>query len=220
MKLVHTECTRRTTLFVPFRRRWPAASRSMYWPAMVVVQVKELFSSLHGPSSTVHFLPPSTSSAAAICHASRDCAPVMRDSHINVQSEPVQFGNCSGSFNRFAPSAGLCRRRFSKNKAPHPRSLPQISATMRPPTRATRSARALTENQEPSVRPSAGDVSRAHSRPTSNRSSRTSTPYSDRDKKPRHRMTDKQLERLEELYQQDTHPSRELKQALGEQVGM
>lgn len=39
-------------------------------------------------------------------------------------------------------------------------------------------------------------------------------------KKPRHRMTDLQLERLEALYEQTTHPSREEKEKLGNEVGM
>ncbi|KIP02089.1 hypothetical protein PHLGIDRAFT_310816 [Phlebiopsis gigantea 11061_1 CR5-6] len=80
---------------------------------------------------------------------------------------------------------------------------------MRPPARATRSAR--TDSGEPSARPL---------KPSSNRSSRTGTPYSDKEKKPRHRMTDEQLERLEVLYQLDTHPTREQKQALADEVGM
>ena len=62
--------------------------------------------------------------------------------------------------------------------------------------------------------------SKLPTRPSSNRSSRTGTPSSDKDKKPRHRMTDLQLERLEVLYQLDTHPTREQKQALGDEVGM
>ena len=92
---------------------------------------------------------------------------------------------------------------------------------MRPPARATRSTRAA-GLEEPSVREPAGHGGKvkSQSRSTSNRSSRTGTPYSDKDKKPRHRMTDKQLERLEALYQLDTHPTREQKQALGEEVGM
>lgn len=39
-------------------------------------------------------------------------------------------------------------------------------------------------------------------------------------KKPRHRMTDLQLERLETLYEQTTHPTREDKEKLGNEVGM
>lgn len=89
---------------------------------------------------------------------------------------------------------------------------------MRPPARATRSSRAA-DSHEPAL----ANVKNL-ARPTaSKRSSRTGTPYSDRDykdKKPRHRMTDSQLERLEVLYQLDTHPTREQKQALGEEVGM
>ncbi|KAJ3555423.1 hypothetical protein NM688_g2586 [Phlebia brevispora] len=88
---------------------------------------------------------------------------------------------------------------------------------MRPPTRTTRSTRQLLDAQEPAspARRSANSkialkaISRAASKPDV-------VP----DKKPRHRMTDRQLERLEALYQQDTHPSREQKQALGEEVGM
>ncbi|GJE85807.1 homeobox domain-containing protein [Phanerochaete sordida] len=89
---------------------------------------------------------------------------------------------------------------------------------MRPPARATRSSRAA-DLDEPSVARPAAQL-RKTSRPTSSRSSRTGTPYSDKEKKPRHRMTDMQLERLEVLYEQDTHPTREQKQALGEEVGM
>ncbi|KAI0706102.1 homeobox domain-containing protein [Cytidiella melzeri] len=87
---------------------------------------------------------------------------------------------------------------------------------MRPPTRTTRATRAIDEDE--------ADFAVNHSRrsvqPGSNQSSRTGTPMSDREKKPRHRMTDKQLERLEALYQEDTHPTREQKQALGDDVGM
>ncbi|CAL1695045.1 unnamed protein product [Somion occarium] len=39
-------------------------------------------------------------------------------------------------------------------------------------------------------------------------------------KKTRHRMTDHQLERLEALYQYATHPTRQEKEALGDEVGM
>lgn len=96
---------------------------------------------------------------------------------------------------------------------------PARTYNMRPPTRATRSSRAAdleeTEAQQP-----VGRGAKTQSRPTSSRSSRTGTPYSDKDKKPRHRMTDKQLERLEMLYELDTHPTREQKQALGDEVGM
>lgn len=101
---------------------------------------------------------------------------------------------------------------------------------MRPPARTTRSASTVRggENELPAV---LNAVVVVHSkdplrraivtgRPGSNRSSRTGTPFSDKEKKPRHRMTDKQLERLEALYQQDTHPTREQKQALGDDVGM
>ncbi|OBZ78770.1 Homeobox protein ceh-5 [Grifola frondosa] len=40
------------------------------------------------------------------------------------------------------------------------------------------------------------------------------------EKKPRHRMTDSQLERLEALYRKNTHPTRAEKQELAEDVGM
>jgi hypothetical protein len=91
---------------------------------------------------------------------------------------------------------------------------------MRPLTRATRSSRVAVA-EEATAWPSIGGAKASVSKPTtSNRSSRTGTPFSDKDKKPRHRMTDLQLERLEALYTQDTHPTREQKQALGEAVGM
>ena len=87
---------------------------------------------------------------------------------------------------------------------------------MRPPARTTRATRSV-EAQEPVAAP---DALRRTLKAPSNRSSRTGTPCSDKEKKPRHRMTDVQLERLEALYQQDTHPTREQKQALGDEVGM
>ncbi|RPD55931.1 homeobox-domain-containing protein, partial [Lentinus tigrinus ALCF2SS1-6] len=40
------------------------------------------------------------------------------------------------------------------------------------------------------------------------------------DKRPRHKMTDHQLQRLEELYQANTHPSREEKDELAREIGM
>lgn len=40
------------------------------------------------------------------------------------------------------------------------------------------------------------------------------------EKRPRHKMTDYQLQRLEELYRADTHPSRGAKEALAAEVGM
>jgi hypothetical protein len=80
-------------------------------------------------------------------------------------------------------------------------------------TRATRSG----DGEEPVV---AANDPQPSTHPGSNRSSRKGTPVSEKDKKPRHRMTDKQLERLEALYQQDTHPTRDQKQALGDEVGM
>lgn len=86
---------------------------------------------------------------------------------------------------------------------------------MRPPARTTRSARSAEAPEPVSALRRAVSVN-----PGSSRSSRTGTPSSDKDKKPRHRMTDKQLERLEALYDQDTHPTREEKQALGDEVGM
>ncbi len=40
------------------------------------------------------------------------------------------------------------------------------------------------------------------------------------EKRPRHKMSDYQLQRLEELYRADTHPSRGAKEALAAEVGM
>ena len=40
------------------------------------------------------------------------------------------------------------------------------------------------------------------------------------DKRPRHKMTEHQLQRLEELYQANTHPSREEKDELANEIGM
>ncbi|PIL31748.1 transcription factor [Ganoderma sinense ZZ0214-1] len=40
------------------------------------------------------------------------------------------------------------------------------------------------------------------------------------EKRPRHKMTDYQLRRLEELYRADTHPTRSAKEALATEVGM
>ena len=88
---------------------------------------------------------------------------------------------------------------------------------MRPPTRTTRSARRLSDAQESSPARRLPN-SKIAPKPVARSVSRSETSYAD--KKPRHRMTDKQLERLEALYQQDTHPTREQKQALGEEVGM
>ncbi|KAI0347800.1 homeobox-domain-containing protein [Trametopsis cervina] len=88
---------------------------------------------------------------------------------------------------------------------------------MRPPARTTRAMRVADEQEEPVVVDGAANVFRL---PASNRSSRTGTPFSDKGKKPRHRMTDRQLEQLEALYQRDTHPTREQKQTLGDEVGM
>ena len=89
---------------------------------------------------------------------------------------------------------------------------------MRPPTRTTRSFRRLSDAEDspsPVRRPANSKIApKAPSRGTS----KSGAPYAE--KKPRHRMTDKQLERLETLYQLDTHPTREQKQALGEEVGM
>ena len=97
-----------------------------------------------------------------------------------------------------------------------------ITYTMRPPTRTTRSVRRLSDAHDSDEPPSPA-------RRTANSkiapklvgrsiSSKSGAPYAE--KKPRHRMTDLQLERLEALYQQDTHPTRDQKQALGEEVGM
>ena len=89
---------------------------------------------------------------------------------------------------------------------------------MRPPARTTRSVRRLSDAQDPpspTRRPANPKIApKAALRSVS----KPATAYSE--KKPRHRMTDLQLERLEALYQQDTHPSREQKQALGDEVGM
>ena len=87
---------------------------------------------------------------------------------------------------------------------------------MGPQTRTTRAVHTINaENIKASVNASQSSV-----QPSSNRLSRTGSTMSDKEKKPRHRMTDMQLERLEALYQQDTHPTREQKQALGDEVGM
>lgn len=40
------------------------------------------------------------------------------------------------------------------------------------------------------------------------------------EKRPRHRMTDLQLQHLENLFAESTHPSRETKQALGKELGL
>ena len=45
-------------------------------------------------------------------------------------------------------------------------------------------------------------------------------PTTSAEKRPRHKMTDSQLQKLEELYQANTHPSREAKEQLGKDVGM
>ena len=84
---------------------------------------------------------------------------------------------------------------------------------MRPAVRTTRAMRAINVEEPDVVDANAGPRQSVDS-------SRTSTPVSDKGKKPRHRMTDKQLVRLEALYQEDTHPTREQKQALGDDVGM
>lgn len=89
---------------------------------------------------------------------------------------------------------------------------------MRPPTRATRSSRQTSETQDPlspARRPANFKIA---PKPAVRSAQRPNGSYVE--KKPRHRMTDLQLERLEALYQQDTHPTREQKQALGEEVGM
>lgn len=92
---------------------------------------------------------------------------------------------------------------------------------MRPPARTTRSSRRLSDAEDtPSPETLPVNFKIAH-KPVAravSHTSKQSTQYGE--KKPRHRMTDKQLGRLETLYQQDTHPNREQKQALGEEVGM
>lgn len=82
---------------------------------------------------------------------------------------------------------------------------------MRPPTRTTRSTRQMSDG---------GDTPEPVRRPLHTKPSQRKADAANADKKPRHRMTEKQLERLETLYDQDTHPTREQKQALGEEVGM
>ena len=55
---------------------------------------------------------------------------------------------------------------------------------------------------------------------TPGRSASTSVKRTENGKKPRHRMTNRQLEHLEALYQKATHPSRQDKEALATKVGM
>ena len=85
---------------------------------------------------------------------------------------------------------------------------------MRPEARSTRNTRPLTEE---SALHSVPATALKRPRPFEIYRDDVSAPIR---KKSRHRMTDLQLERLEALYQLDTHPTREQKQALGEEVGM
>ena len=41
-----------------------------------------------------------------------------------------------------------------------------------------------------------------------------------KEKKPRHRITRTQLERLEALYKENSHPTRQIKQSLASEVGL
>ncbi|KAI0785046.1 hypothetical protein C8Q75DRAFT_809588 [Abortiporus biennis] len=84
---------------------------------------------------------------------------------------------------------------------------------MRPPARTTRSARSPEEEETSSIHESIDSV-------VPSKSSSRAAASQHKAKKPRHRMTDRQLERLENLYQEKTHPSRQVKMDLASDVGM
>ena len=91
---------------------------------------------------------------------------------------------------------------------------------MRPPARNTRSARVPTGNDAIApIKDAHGAQNASHTGQTT-ASSKKDHRTSGKTKKSRHRMTNQQLDRLEALYQKSTHPSRQAKQELGEQVGM
>ncbi|THH33460.1 hypothetical protein EUX98_g746 [Antrodiella citrinella] len=78
--------------------------------------------------------------------------------------------------------------------------------------RTTRSASASVKEHDT---PEPNDIADVPERKTSDASKRQ-----EKSKKPRHRMTNRQLEHLESLYQRSTHPSRQEKEALANKVGM
>ena len=146
---------------------------------------------------------------SCVCVTRRVC-------HVEVTSVTSGHQNQSGAR---ASNLGIVLVQPRRPSAPRPSTLtfpPRQDSSlkvdnMRPAVRTTRAMRAINVEEL--------DVVDAGPRQSAG-SSRTSTPVSDKGKKPRHRMTDKQLVRLEALYQEDTHPTREQKQALGDDVGM
>lgn len=87
---------------------------------------------------------------------------------------------------------------------------------MRPEFRSTRSARATPKSKNKkaeSARP-------ASSPPTSSLDSISGRSDSLWRKQVRHRMTDKQLSKLDALYEWHTHPTTAEKQVLGNEVGL
>ena len=148
---------------------------------------------------------------SCVCVTRRVC-------HVKVTS--VTSGHQNQSRAR-ASNLGIVLVQPRRPSAPRPSTLtfpPRQDSSlkvdnMRPAVRTTRAMRAINVEEPDVVDADAGPRQSAGS-------SRTSTPVSDKGKKPRHRMTDKQLVRLEALYQEDTHPTREQKQALGDDVGM
>ena len=91
---------------------------------------------------------------------------------------------------------------------------------MRPPTRNTRSTRVYTD---PDTVPTDQDLledADANQQAQDATLTKKGALPSGKIKKSRHRMTNQQLDRLEALYQKSTHPSRQAKQELGDEVGM
>jgi len=91
---------------------------------------------------------------------------------------------------------------------------------MRPPARTTRCVRP-TDDDDEFEDINAPDAFKPFVDPPRHlAASKTTGTQLSKSKKPRHRMTDRQLEQLEILYQQKSHPSRQAKQELATDVGM
>jgi len=85
---------------------------------------------------------------------------------------------------------------------------------MRPTTRSSRTLCPASAEGQGTPEPS--DVSTD----TPDNKARDASSRPEKGKKPRHRMTNRQLEHLEALYQRSTHPSRQEKDTLANKVGM
>ena len=120
----------------------------------------------------------------------------------------------AASINRTVPPPAILGRPPSLYFPASPPFVRTRTPMMRPATRSSRSTRLapLRVHQD-----EAQDNDFANA---SGKSTNAATKRPEKGKKPRHRMTNRQLEHLEALYQKATHPSRLEKEALAVKVGM